>query len=213
MFKKIISFVLSTSLMFGLSLIPNTVFADNLKSENQVNSDNSYSEIVNIDGQDIKYLHYDRGDLSYLTFNDGPDSIVITTNNSTGEIRLNGEYVTTRPQDNSASLTNSEISRISTAKSTWVKFNTKYSNLVSSVLSATSWAAIIASVMGVPVSVPVVAQIAKQLASDHLGIVYFIKDEYYLNPVTGSRPKTANTYKYYKYSNYTGYLGMYDGRY
>ncbi|MCU9810120.1 hypothetical protein LEQ06_19445 [Paraclostridium sp. AKS46] len=196
--------------MLGLSIIPNTVFADDLKSENQFNSDNSYDEIVNIDGQNIKYSHYDRGDLSYLTFNDGSDSIVITTNNVTGEIRLNDEYVTTRPQDNSASLNDSKIS---TARASWVKFNTKYSNLVSSVLSAASWAGIIASLMGVPVGLPIIAQIAKQLASDHLGIVYYIKDEYYLNPVTGSRPTTANTYKYYKNSNYTGYLGMYDGRY
>lgn len=46
MFKKIISFVLLNSLILSLCIIPKKVFADNLKSMNQVNSDNDYTNYL-----------------------------------------------------------------------------------------------------------------------------------------------------------------------
>ena len=36
---------------------------------------------------------------------------------------------------------------------------------------------------------------------------------YYIDPVTTSRPVTANYYTFYKNKNYTGKIGSYDYRY
>lgn len=204
MLKKFISTMLTLAMLCSFSIVPSAA----------TSIQNKWSETVDFGDQVITYTHYDSEDTHFIEFQDNGKLSIVATDSSSGEVRLNGDLIAIRPTTSEISPQSNLFSLFSTkATRQWVLYDTDYSDITTQVINIATWTALLAGLLGVAASTTAVKDIAKKAVEDGLPTIYYEAKMYYIDPVTTSRPVTANYYTFYKNKNYTGKIGSYDCRY
>lgn len=199
MFKKMISFVLATSIVTSIFLVPAAAYE-------QQNTEPE-TEVVEMVSNGVKFTLVEDDEGRTVTYME--DGVVHKTRYefATGALSVDGKCV---------SVVEAEVQEAPGSivpyggRYTWKLYDTSESDLMSDVATVAGWTSALFALFGV--SIPDISNLAQAFSDSGLGIVYYIREKYYKDPVETSRPVTASLYKFYSDKNHKRYLGKADLR-
>lgn len=192
--KKLIS--LALSVVISVSMALTSMAATNLP--------NLKKEVMELEGETVTFYYYEVGDVSYTEYDTFSGHNVVKCDNVTGIITLNDRYVGRKPTNSLPE--NYTISSPLTLKANqvWKLYNTGAGDLTSDIIDAASWVAVLGAFLGGSVAKTTIKTIAQKAVAANLPTIYYKEEQYYLDPVTRSRPKTGNVYTFYKSPTLSG---------
>ncbi|WFA08230.1 hypothetical protein [Tissierella sp. Yu-01] len=166
--------------------------------------------VLLIDGEPTKFEYYESSTLrrtiakSYITEYDKVSGIVT----------LNGDVVAKiSPERTYEELNNLELSNRLAAGHKWVLFNTDQGRVAVEVRDLTAIVTVLGMVLGSGVVAPVLIIFAERILENYLDEYWYVKREYYKDPITTSRPEVKPWVRIYEDSSYRKLVEEWDGRY
>lgn len=201
MLKKLISFVLATSIVTSIFLVPAAAY--------EQQDTEPETEVVEMVSNGIKFTLVEDDEGRTVTYME--DGVVHKTRYefATGTVSIDGKCVfVTEPED--VNIPQVDNSMVPFATSQWLLYETTNSSLMSDVGTAADWASLLFALFGV--STPDISTIANTLAAAGYGVVYYCRKHYYKSPVETSRPVTASVYIFYADAAHNKHLASADLR-
>lgn len=205
MFKKMISFVLATSIVTSIFLVPAAAYEQQntepeTKITTMVDDGIAYTMVEDENGRSVSYTKDGVFHEARYDFNTG---VLSYDNKCIAVVQTETEV---DPQ-----MVGSGVAPFAT-KYTWKLYNTSYGDLKSDVETVDAWVSVISVLTGTYNVKSLVTDIAKSVVMNHLPTIYYVEKQYYKDLVETSRPQTAHCWDFYKDANHKQLIGTIDAR-
>lgn len=176
------------------------------------NPQTNFTEVVEIDGEMITFNHYSNDTSRFIAYQQNFKSNIMEFNTLTGIMKLNNQIISTSFPVEAVSNNLLYSSPSARYNNVWKLYSTTTGDVVSDLSTAAAIAAYLCLAAGFGL-VSDFMSIASDIFNLGVGLVYYVNNQYYIDPIIGSRPITGHNISYYTSPGSIGYIGSYDTRY